>query len=409
MEDSSVGIRRAVAFALASFVFAGAVGVWMRAASLGVALPADAVWENIRHAHSHVMFFSWVTPGLMAVMAVKMRERGARMGQIDNILIIAILLGLMSFVPFMLSGYQPSIIAGKRIPLSVLLSTLAMFTWYAFAKSFFKERSVLNGAARHTLSLAVGALVLSTGGAWMRGVFVATKETNRFLTDGAVHSFVTTFSLGWLFVGALGVLHLRHNTPLDRRMRLTNYALGFGLAGTWILSIAQDFVPKYWWAFGALCSMVFGLAAFTHVGILWRHRSARIVLIPAAAVSLTQGYAALPGIMRWADGSNLRIPYLHTLFLLVVSVVIAQEIATWVRRSELDRAQKWVRVFTASAWCLVVGLWPTTGLWPNVFRSSLDPWIVVMSATLPVLSAAAFVWVSPRFPSVKSRGHSCPQ
>jgi len=405
--NNLVGIRRAVSLALASFMFAGAVGVWMRAASLGVGLPADAIWVNIRHGHSHVMFFSWVTPALMAVITVYMRARGARMSQIDNILIAGIFLGVLSFVPFMLSGYHPSIIAGKRIPLSVIFSTLAMFTWYAFAWGYFKERHVLKGAARQTLSLAVGVLVLSTIGAWLRGFFVATKETDRFLTDGSVHAFVTTFSLGWLFVATLGILHLRYKTPLDRRLKLTNYALAFGLSGTWVLSIAQNFVPKYWWAFGALCSMVFGLAAFTHVGILWRHRAARVVLFPAAAVSLSQGYAALPGIMRWADRSNLRIPYLHTLFLLVVSVVLVQEISGWVEPSKVVRAQKCVHAFTVSAWCLVIGLGPTTGLWPNAFRSSLDPWIVTLSAALPVLSVAAFVWVSPRFP--RFGGKICPQ
>lgn len=391
--------RIAAAFALMSLAFAGLAGVWMRLSVVGFNLPDGVVWENMRHAHSHVMFFSWVTPALMLALSEAIRERGGRMRHLEKIVITAVFLGLLSFVPFMLSGYGPSFIAGKRIPLSVIFSTVSMFTWYAFAALYVRARRHLHDVQRATADIAVAALVLSTVGAWTRGYFVATHETDRFLTDGSVHAFVTTFSLGWLLVGAVALLHARAKQAFDKRIKVANIMMATGLTGTWILSVAQPFVPPVLWSFGAMTSWVFGLGLLIHAGLLWRHTS-NVVAIPLVLVSIAQALAGLPGVMRYVDHANLRIGYLHLMFLLVVSSVLIELIATWAARHEPRRARHasaWVTGFRGASTLLLLGLLPTTALMPYALRTSIDPWAVALTGALPALVVVTFIAVAPGF------------
>ena len=61
--------------ALAFFVLAGLTGVLFR---FGVAEGVTFGFNlgYIRHAHSHTMYFGWVTPALMALIASRLPELG---------------------------------------------------------------------------------------------------------------------------------------------------------------------------------------------------------------------------------------------------------------------------------------------------------------------------------------------
>ena len=60
--------------ALAVFVLAGATGAFMRFGLLyGM---AGLSYANVRHAHSHLMYFGWVTPALIALKASILTELG---------------------------------------------------------------------------------------------------------------------------------------------------------------------------------------------------------------------------------------------------------------------------------------------------------------------------------------------
>lgn len=59
---------------LALFVLAGATGAWMRFSFL-YGFPAGLVFQNMRHAHSHLMYFGWTTPVIMGLLATRLAAR----------------------------------------------------------------------------------------------------------------------------------------------------------------------------------------------------------------------------------------------------------------------------------------------------------------------------------------------
>jgi len=73
MEDESSRIRTPWIWkaALVCFIIAGATGSLMRFGML-YGYPAGLQFVNVRHAHSHLMYFGWVTPALMALIAANL-------------------------------------------------------------------------------------------------------------------------------------------------------------------------------------------------------------------------------------------------------------------------------------------------------------------------------------------------
>lgn len=65
--------------ALGVFVLAGLTGAFMRF-GLIYGFPWGLQYANIRHAHSHTMYFGWVTPALMALIAALRCDLAAIVG-----------------------------------------------------------------------------------------------------------------------------------------------------------------------------------------------------------------------------------------------------------------------------------------------------------------------------------------
>jgi hypothetical protein len=53
--------------ALGIFILAASTGAFMRFAMI-LGFPFGLMFTNVRHAHSHLMYFGWVTPALMGLI-----------------------------------------------------------------------------------------------------------------------------------------------------------------------------------------------------------------------------------------------------------------------------------------------------------------------------------------------------
>src|SRR5690606_41698660 len=64
--------------ALASFTLAGLTGAGLRF-GLQYGFPWALNYADVRHAHSHLMFFAWVTPAAMLLAGQALADRGRRL------------------------------------------------------------------------------------------------------------------------------------------------------------------------------------------------------------------------------------------------------------------------------------------------------------------------------------------
>ena len=108
--------------ALLLFILAAGTGAFLR---FGVFAGMGGLqYANVRHAHSHLMYFGWVTPALMSLIAAQLPAVSDRplSNRFRWPIIMALIGGLLAYVPFLLYGYRPAIINGNQVPLSVMNS-----------------------------------------------------------------------------------------------------------------------------------------------------------------------------------------------------------------------------------------------------------------------------------------------
>ena len=114
---------------IAGFVLAGFTGFAYRLGLIGVDLWGLGI-ENIRHAHSHLMFFCWAVPLPMYYMLHKTGRNGQQLKSgyklMRRMALGTLILGFASYPFFLLYGYRPVQVAGLELPFSVILSGLVM-------------------------------------------------------------------------------------------------------------------------------------------------------------------------------------------------------------------------------------------------------------------------------------------
>jgi heme/copper-type cytochrome/quinol oxidase subunit 4 len=372
---------------MACFVFAGLSGIWMRAAQAGLGLPEWVEFANLRHAHSHLMFFSWVTPALMVAVAALLGRGGESVRGMRTTIWANIVFGLLTFPPFLLWGYDSVAVGTADLPIAAIVSGFNIFAWYAFGVIYVRHRGRLIGdATRLCLDVAVATLVLCSVGAWGRAALVAMDVTDPLWTSGSVHFFLTPFSFGWLIFAALAVVHNRVNTPFGPNLRAATWSAAAALPLLFVLALDVDLPPPKLRSIAAVAGMAFALGVFYHAGAAWvaagrgsRWRRPLLALMPVAVI---QAFFALRPFARWADAAGLRVVYLHLTFLGFISVVLVEWLRD-VRETRSDRrAADW---FTVAVVALIVTMLPATGIWPTPLGGSVARIAVAVGASLPVL------------------------
>jgi len=114
--------------ALACFVLAGTTGALYRF-GLVLGLPWGLALTNVRHAHSHLMYFSWVTPALMALMVARLPEVlpdgwSVPIRRFRWPIVGTLVLGLAAYPFFLLFGYQLVTVGSARLPLAAVIGSL---------------------------------------------------------------------------------------------------------------------------------------------------------------------------------------------------------------------------------------------------------------------------------------------
>lgn len=374
--------------ALVCFVVAGSTGVLYRAGLL-FGLPDGLDFGNVRHAHSHLMYFGWVTPAIMAMLAQRL-PTSRRMKQVIHTLLI---LAGLAYVPFLLYGYGLAAIGPLRLPLSVILATANMIGWYVFAVLYVRKRSALaSSAARWFWDAALVFLVVASLGAWGLGLVQALRPENPIWFAATLHLFLDLFADGWLVMAVLGFA-VDACTPTNARshLRWSWRLLVSGLPVMFVLSIPLDLLPpaiRLVGSLGAIASAA-GLVLFLHTlgRTAWRAPMWQLPLALLAFKAVVHVGLAVPAIAQWGLGAGLRIPYLHVVLLGVVTLgLLAAARSTW----GPSAVPGWPAV-SGSVVLLLASLLPLTRLWPVFWSGPWVLWAALGGALAPTLAMAALL------------------
>jgi uncharacterized membrane protein SirB2 len=350
--------------------------------------------SNVRHAHSHLMFFNWVTPVPMVFMARHlMKTAPEAYSSLKWCISVIILIGFASYPFFLIYGYQPVQIGTANLPFSVMLSGLVMIGWYWFGLIYLKYRSKADSSLSQLFyDGALVILVVSSLGAWGVAVAQFGNIDNNLVSGALTHFFLTTFTEGWCVLAAIGIFYdlseKNDLLPFDKNWLIAPIVLGAPLMFPFGLSVDLLNESLLWTAkFG---SLVVGIG----LGInLWfmaralpnRNRWIWTFVLAMLVLKVTVQLAAvfLPETL-WLGQHGLRVLYLHLLLLGFVSSMFFAAFHTVNNR--ISKAGLYL--FVGSVTVLILTLVLISGLWPPAWQpKNVYQWVTV-GAILPSIAIA---------------------
>ncbi len=376
--------------ALGAFVLAGLTGSLLRW-GLIVGMPQGLLWNNVRHAHSHLMYFSWVTPALIALIAAHLSRivGPARVKRLVHMGVLALVLGLLAYPFFLLYGYTPVPLFNARIPLSTVISSLNMLVWYVFVVLY---RRITRGVTR-TLPLrfwdaALVFMVLASVGAWARAALVAAHVESPFLENAAVYLFLGEFSDGWFVLGVLGLAHALFRHEREATASMGRNIMIAGLPVVFLLGVPLQVVPPGLRLIAGIGGFLVAIGTLFNVLALWpssqEHFGWRVALFFLGVKAVAQWLATSPAVAMWAESVGLRVPYLHVLLLGFVTLgLISGAELMWWPRARL--ASPWMTVGVA---LLIVCMLPLARLGPSGWGKGWAPVFAAVTSLGPVLVAS---------------------
>ena len=378
--------------ALGCFVVAGLTGALYRfGIAYGVTGGLNLV--NIRHAHSHLMYFGWVTPALMALMWVHAvgRQSGSHRRAASMLFMALFAAAALAYPLFLAFGYAPVQIGDARIPLAVIASTLNMLVWYGFVVLYVRARGGMPAyPARSWMDAAVIFLVASTGGAWALGLLQPLGIHSDLWSSALTRIFLDLFSEGWLVLGVLGLAYAYIRPPQEALARGSLVLICCGVPLTFALGMPAALVPAPARVLASLGGVAAGVGLLISVYVLartlarenWRTRwwwGVPLALLAVKAVAQLT-ISVLPGAW-WTGLHGLRIFYLHVMLLGFVSLgLVAGARSVW----EGLRADRW---FYVAVGIMLASLLPMTSLWPGAGGR----WMFVAAAWTALLPSLAAV------------------
>lgn len=446
--------RWAWRWALACFVLAAGTGTWLRFGTY-LGLPAGLRFGDVRHAHSHLMFFGWVTPALIAFMAVALSRQGTRLPGLRWLLAGTFAAALLAFPAFLASGYRSTALLGRELPLSMMAAGLNGLAWIALIVAYLvatpgkAERddgppasSAASNAVVAWLDAAILMLAMSLLGIAGLAATGMSGLMEPRLTAGLVDFFLSLFGEGWFAAGLMGLAFarlgaegepaessgLRSATDAGTRM-LTGHdpALLFpavlfagGLAtratAGLLLSAAGAGMPRpavlppSAWLEAAVslghlatgAGLVWGVFALlrprrpgaTWLGGIWIAGLAFLAIKGIVELGL-----AAPGARAWVEASHLRVLLLHAFLLGAVSVGLVgaardcfEPLSTFDHRA----TARWSWIFLASVVVVLGSLVPLTGLWPESARGLWSLQLAAFAGLGPVVAAVGLLAATRR-------------
>lgn len=382
--------------ALVCFALAGLTGSLYRF-GLVLGLPWKLELTNVRHAHSHLMYFSWVTPALMALMAARLPDLlpagwAVPARRFRWPIIGALAMGLAAYPFFLLFGYQAVAIGSAQLPLAAIIGSLNTFAWYGFVWAYCKTtRKAPRVLPLRLWDGAVVMLVLSSLGGW--GVVIVTRLgiESLFATQAFTHLFLDLFADGWFVLGVLGLAYV--SRPELGQFAAAKYAdifLIIGLPLSFLLTVPVALVPPMVRAIAGLSGLLVGIGLALNTWLLWPRRNREqprrwsmwsLPLVFLALRTLAEIGIALPVAAQWAERMSLRLSYLHWLLLGFVTlglVAAANELPAFLR------FKNW-RAFSFGVVLIILSLVPLTRLWPASLSGIWVIWFAAAMTLVPVV------------------------
>ncbi len=394
-EQGKLDLRWAWLMALCVFVWAGSTGALYRFGML-FGLPFGLQFGDVRHAHSHLMYFGWVTPALMALVATQLPKAMGR--PLDRpfrrVIVVTFIFAAIAYLPFLLYGYDTVNLNGHPFPPGVIGATLNMLAWYAFDWLYWRNtRGVPRNRALRFWNWAILFQILASLGAWARGLLVALKITDPFVTTAAVDLFLDIFSDGWFVLALLGLAFAAHPDADSNTARRAQWLIVIGMPVTFLLGVSVDLVPMLLRLVAGLGGILVAIGLLMTVAVLWSPlRGWRIPLAFLAFKALAELGLSVPPIAAWGEQAGLRILYLHILLLGFVSLgLLAAARDTW--GPALVRGSSWM---IAAVLLLIATLLPLTNLMPSQWSGRWVLEAAAAAALLPPLAAIGILWKSQR-------------
>ena len=388
--------------ALGLFILAGSTGALMRFGII-MGFPYGLQYTNVRHAHSHLMYFGWVTPALMGLILVwlpRVMERPLspeHRKQFRIILITILLLAIAAYSAFMLWGYRPATMGNLRLPISTIIASFNMVAWYGFIVVYWRATKGLgeNFAGKRPLPLrlwdaALAFLVLATLGAWGVAVTVILDMRSPVLSAALTHLFLDTFSEGWFVLALLGMAYAVNPKAASHPWASKSESLLImGLPVVFLLTVPVTSLPPFVRLIASIGGLMVGIGLWGNIVALWQN-SSKAWRFPLAflAIKATAGLIiTIPALAIWADRSLLRVSYLHWLLLGFVSagLIVAAE-TTWGKARV--PARRW---FNLTIIFLILTLIPITPLWPSAWSGGWTRQLAAIAALGPTTVAIIMI------------------
>lgn len=390
MQDHEPLFYNVYRFSLISFILAAATGALFRY-GLIFPLPDGLSLDNIRHAHTHLMFFNWISPPVMAWMATLLVRSGTRLSaeSVQRCLYSMLVLGFLSYPFFLLYGYRSVDLGFAALPLSAIISGLIMLTWYWFAALYFQHRKQAKAApALEIFDAALVALLVSSLGAWGVSVAQFFDGISSLIPSALTYFFLNVFTEGWAVLAAIGIIWSTPNLPKPK-IKIGWFCLPvlFGSMLLFPLSFSKSVItPEMMIAAKAglvliAISLSLNLILFMNVKSPGNRFVFYALLVFLALKIMAQAVSILP-LDFWMGEHGLRILYLHLVMLGFITVTLIHF---------LPFSKKPVpflsSLFVITVWLLLLslavisGYWPASLAVPNVFF-----WTFLI-ALLPLLPA----------------------
>lgn len=351
-------VPQSLRIALFSLALAAATGLLLRF-GLVWGMPAWAInYTAIRHAHSHLMYFGWVTLAVMALIwhyLPQLTGRSLPRG-VGIQLLASGLLALLSFPAFWANGYSTTSIAlGEAVvelPLGSIAAGLNGIGWLIFAGLYLRATWGLpvRSLPIQLWDWAIILLIIAFSGALGLVGLVVTGSANIALQQTFLHLFLDLFAVGWFNLALLGLLWAVLYLADKRTAWLPTQSLATAVVPTFLLGISPALVtPSLFWV-AALANLAAAILLATHLWALWQRRYQLSLLahfgLLVLAVHAGSALVLLwPGFWQWSGGTQLRIFFLHNLLLGWISSTLLGLVITLVRvptrRTERTVALLW--------------------------------------------------------------------
>lgn len=308
-----------------SFLAAAASGVWLRYGFWN-GFPGDLLFVNVRHAHSHLMFYSWVTPAGMLLLFHFVKQRGGDTAG-KWIVPVGVALGFLAFVPFMLSGYASTPVGNIRLPLSMILSGFVVLSWWVFGLFYvLNSYKLKRDAALFFVDVALGLLLFSSLGAFGLAI-VANNVVPPGLMQALVDFFIGVFSEGWLvllpLVFALARVGHRVSPGVQRMLKITAVVFGVSVPVRDGAHVLQIFGVSWLQPLAFTAQLLSGATLFAlAVTVALYVQKYPLKMLPLLFISV-KGIIdiglAFPDLVLWFDRNHLKVLMLHAYLLGAVS------------------------------------------------------------------------------------------